>query len=173
MIFRVAVFLFGLDGPVPVSASRVLQAMGGWLQGKAKASPPSFCLSSCRLLLWLCWTPDFPQCWRRTDGHTGSLPCAHECPGFPQPLPFLPLDLVSWFSVPECQDRAGWHQGLLGLGMHTNAPSSRQTPCPGRVVGKQEQGCLSHPPAAPQRDPWSLLLAFICQRGLVGVSTKG
>ena len=90
------------------------------------------------------------------EGLTGTqahCPVPHECPGFPQPLPFLPLDLVSWFSVPECQDRVGWHQGLLGLGMHTNAPSSRQTPCPGRVVGKQEQVCLSHPPAAPQRDP--------------------
>lgn len=50
MILKINVFLFGLDGPVPISASHVLQPMSNWLQGKTKTSPPSFCLDSCCLL---------------------------------------------------------------------------------------------------------------------------
>lgn len=50
MILNINVFLFGLDGPVPISASHVLQPMSNWLQGKTKTSPPSFCLDFCYLL---------------------------------------------------------------------------------------------------------------------------
>lgn len=143
MIFKISVFLFGLDGPVPISASHVLQPMSNWLQGKTKNFSAIF-LSWFLLpfLLVIVLNSDFPQCWRMTnEAHRLSL--GPHCPDLTWmstqachgPCPFSTWSYLAISQYLRSLGKVGWHRRLPGPGMHSNLLLQAGTSGPVRVVG--------------------------------------